>query len=54
MLKTFTMLACGAGGYVLAVFTWDKLHSWIIGAEAKAKQLRDRAKALAAKAKAAL
>ncbi len=52
MLKTLTMIACFGGGYVAAVFTWDKIHTWTIGAEAKAVQLRDRAKALMAKARA--
>jgi hypothetical protein len=53
-MKALTMVACFAGGYVAAIFTWQAIHTWIIGAEAKAAQLRDRAKALVAKAKAAL
>lgn len=54
MLKAFTFFAVFTGGYVAAIFTWQAIHTWIIGAEAKAAQLRDRAKALVAKAKAAL
>ncbi len=54
MLKALTMLASFAGGYAAAIFTWQQIHTFIIGAEAKAAQLRDQAKALIAKAKAAL
>ncbi len=54
MLKILTMIACFGGGYAAAIFTWDRIHTWIVGAEVKAQQLRDRAKALLAKAKAAL
>ncbi len=40
-----------AGGYVAAIFTWDKVHTFLIGAQAKADALRTRAAALEAKAK---
>jgi hypothetical protein len=33
-------------GYVAAVFTWDKLHKWFIGAEEYALSLRDKAKVI--------
>jgi hypothetical protein len=46
------MLACFAGGYAASIFTWQKIHTWIIGAEAKATQLRDKARALMARARA--
>ena len=28
------------GGYALAIFTWDSLHTWYVGAAAKAQALR--------------
>lgn len=31
------------GGYVAAIFTWDRLHTWYIGAAAKAQALRLKA-----------
>lgn len=52
MEKLIVGIACIIGGYVLAVFTWDRIHTFIVGAEAKALQLRDRAKALMAKVRA--
>lgn len=42
------------GGYVLAVFTWDKVHTFFVGAEAKIQQLRDKVKSLQADVKAKL
>jgi hypothetical protein len=42
------------GGYVLAIFTWDKVHTFIIGAGAKADALRDKARALEASLRAKL
>jgi hypothetical protein len=36
-MKALTMIACFAGGYVAAIFTWQAIHTWIIGAEAKGK-----------------
>lgn len=38
-----------AGGYVASIFTWEKVHTFLIGAEEKALQLRDKARALEAK-----
>lgn len=38
-----------AGGYVAAIFTWDRLHTLLIGAESKAAALRQQAKDLASK-----
>lgn len=47
-MLTFAFVATFAAGYAASVFTWDKLHTWIVGAEEKASQLRARAKALMA------
>jgi hypothetical protein len=33
-------------GYVAAAFTWQWVHTLLIGVEEKAKQLRDSARAL--------
>lgn len=38
-------------GYIAAVFTWDRLHAWIIGAGAKIDSLRAKARELADKVK---
>jgi hypothetical protein len=35
-----------AGGYVAAIFTWDRLHTFFIGAQAKAQALRLKALAI--------
>lgn len=51
-MKIFTIIASFAGGYAAAIFTWDRIHTWWIGAEAKAAQLRDKAKELIAKVRA--
>lgn len=47
-----TAILAGAGGYVGAVYSWDWLHTQIIGAKAKAEQLRIQARNLEAKLKA--
>lgn len=41
-------------GYVAAAFTWDKLHTWIIGESAKAAALRQKVRDLEASARAKL
>lgn len=38
-----------AGAYAAAVFTWEPIHTWFIGVEAKVEALRQRAKELAGK-----
>lgn len=43
--------AAVAGGYVFAVFTWDRLHTFFIGAQAKAQALRLQAIDIENKAK---
>ena len=40
------------GGYVLAVFTWQPIHTFFIGAAEKAAALREKARALEAKLRA--
>lgn len=47
-------LALLAGGYVAAIFTWDWLHTKIVGVGNKAAQLRQQAKDLEASVKARL
>ncbi len=37
------------GGYVVAVFTWNWLHTTFVGVEAKADALKQQAKDLTAK-----
>lgn len=34
------------GGYVASIYTWEKLHVLAIGAENKALDLRERARAI--------
>lgn len=34
------------GGYVLAVFTWEPVHTFFVGAAAKADALRERARTI--------
>jgi hypothetical protein len=45
-MKIAMGIALFAGGYVAAVFTWDRIHTFIVGAKEKALQLRDKARAL--------
>ncbi len=40
-----------AGGYVAGIYTWPKLREWMKGAEAEALSLREKARALEAKAR---
>lgn len=50
---TLTLIALAfVGGYVASIFTWDRLHAVVIGLEQKAELLRDKARALEAKARA--
>lgn len=49
MWTFFGYALVAAGGYAAAVFTWDKIHTWIIGVEAKVDALRQKAKELAGK-----
>ena len=43
-MKTFLSILSFCVGYGVAVYTWDKIHAWIIGAEDKALALRDKAR----------
>jgi hypothetical protein len=45
------MLAC-AGGYIAAVWTWDRVHTLLAGIEARAECLRAQAAALEARLRA--
>jgi len=40
------LIAAFVAGYVAAVFTWDRIHTAIIGMEEKIRDLRARARAL--------
>ena len=40
------LLAAFVAGYVAAVFSWDRIHTVIMGAEIKIRLLRDQARAL--------
>ena len=47
-----TLILCGLcliGGYVAAVYTWPAIRTWVLGAEAEIRALRDKALALEAK-----
>ena len=45
--QTFWMnIGCGIAGYAAAVFTWDRIHTFIVGAEQKILALRDEARQL--------
>lgn len=37
------------GGYIASAFTWDRFHTFLVGAEQKVLDLRDQARALEAK-----
>lgn len=40
------LIAAFVAGYVAAVFTWDRIHTLVLGAEQKIRDLRARARAL--------
>ncbi len=46
----FLIVAALIGGYIAAIFTWPKLHTWV-AIEAKVSSLREKARVLAAKIK---
>ena len=50
-MNVWLALALVAAGYVAAVFTWDYVHTFIIGAEAKVKSLIEQARSLEQKVK---
>ncbi len=35
-----------AGGYAAAVFTWEPVHTWLVGVETKVASLQARIRAL--------
>lgn len=39
-------LALFAGGYAASIYTWDHVHTWVVGVETKIRALEDKAKAL--------
>lgn len=47
----FWIIAALIAGYAAAIFTWPKLRTWVVGAEAEIASLRDKARALEAKIK---
>lgn len=49
-MQTFWTFVFGTGaGYAVAIFTWDKVHTWLIGEKAKVDSLRAKIAALRAK-----
>ncbi len=44
-------LAAFIAGYMVCVFTWSKIRTWIVGVEAEAASLKKRASDLLAKVK---
>lgn len=46
--------AAFVGGYVAAIFSWDRIHTFLIGAQAKAQSLRLQAIEVENKAKSLL
>lgn len=47
----FWIVAALIVGYVAAIYTWPKLRTLVVGAEAEIVSLRDKARALEAKIK---
>jgi hypothetical protein len=47
----FWIIAALIASYVAAIFTWPKIRTWIVGAEAEIALLREKARALEAKVK---
>jgi hypothetical protein len=47
----FWIIAALIGGYVAAIFTWPKIRTRIVGAEAEIASLREKARALEARIK---
>jgi hypothetical protein len=45
------VLICGAfaGGYATAIFTWEKVSTWFVGAETKIRAFEDKIKSLRGK-----
>jgi hypothetical protein len=46
MLTWFELLFAGAGGYVASIFTWERVRSWLLGAQAELDGLRAKVRAL--------
>jgi hypothetical protein len=46
MNKVFALLAAAGAGYIASIFTWERLRSWLVGAETELANLRASARAL--------
>lgn len=54
MLDALIMAACFGGGYALSTYTWNPVHTWFIGAQAKLIQVLAHARELEAAIRAKL
>ena len=46
MLTLFAVLIASGAGYVVSIFTWQRLRPWLTGAEAELDDLRAKVRAL--------